>query len=186
MKKTKNKKIMKNKIAQVWVETVIYTLIGLVIIGILLALVMPQIEKMKDRAVLKQTIDAFDLIDKKINDVEQSVGSIGKVDFKLSKGTFLIDGNINKLIYTLENTRLEFSEVGSSINEGNLIIETEKHGSRFNVKITRNYTSSLDLLFENLDQSKLIQPGPSPYKIYMENKGQFAIDTLTRIDFTIG
>ena len=45
----KNKKF--NKGGQVWVETVVYTLIGLVLISLVLAFATPAIQKQKDNAV---------------------------------------------------------------------------------------------------------------------------------------
>jgi hypothetical protein len=177
---------MKKIKSQIWIETVIYTLIGLVIIGVLIAIANPQIEKIKDRSVLKQTMDAMDIMDTKISEVEQSAGAVGIVNFKISKGKFLIDGENNNLLYTLEDSRLEFSEVGEVIKEGNLLITTEKHGNRFNVIIKRDYSSLIDIVVAgNSDAKKLLQPGAVSYKIYIENKGQDTVDSLTKIDFKV-
>ena len=49
----KCKKFLK---AQVWVETAVYTIIGLAIIGIILAIANPSIQRYKDNAVIEQTI----------------------------------------------------------------------------------------------------------------------------------
>ena len=62
MRKIKNKKR-----GQIWVETVIYTLIGLTIIGLLLAVSKPQIDKQKDKALIEQKIFYGLLAFKKIN-----------------------------------------------------------------------------------------------------------------------
>ena len=55
------------KRSQVWVETVIYTLIGLAVIGILLAAAKPKIDEMRDKLVVEQTIDSMNSIDEKIS-----------------------------------------------------------------------------------------------------------------------
>ena len=52
--------------AQIWVETVIYTLIALAIMGLLLALIKPTIEEKKDKAVIEQSKLILDDINKKI------------------------------------------------------------------------------------------------------------------------
>ncbi len=39
----------------------------------------------------------------------------------------------DKLIYTLENTKLELSEAGQEIQEGNILLKTEEYGRNFNV-----------------------------------------------------
>ena len=54
---------------QIWVETVIYTLIGLALMGLVLAFVMPKINESKDRIILQQTITSLNDIDEKINSV---------------------------------------------------------------------------------------------------------------------
>ena len=54
------------KKGQVWIETVVYTLIGLSIIAIILTMAMPQIDKMKDKSVVEQTATALNELDKKI------------------------------------------------------------------------------------------------------------------------
>ena len=61
---------MKEKKAQVWVETVIYTLIGLTVIGILLGFSKPKIDSMKDKIIIEQTIDLFERINSLILDVQ--------------------------------------------------------------------------------------------------------------------
>lgn len=189
----KSNKKMKNKNkSQIWVETVVYTLIGLTIIGVLLAIANPQLEKMRDRSLIKQTIDAMNVLDEKISNVAESSGEIGKVNFKLAKGRLLINGSRNNIVYTLEDTRLEFSQLGKEIKEGEINITTIQHGNRFNVYLKKDYNSSIDISIaipgggDNTDAIKLLQAGPTDYAIYIENKGQLGVDDKTKIVFSIG
>ena len=92
-----------NKRGQIWVETAIYTLIGLIIIAIVLSIATPQIEKMKERAIIKQTITALNEFNNEIKNVEQAAGSVKIVFFKITQGKLEIDSKQNKIIYTLEN-----------------------------------------------------------------------------------
>jgi uncharacterized membrane-anchored protein YitT (DUF2179 family) len=39
---------MKERIGQIWIETVLYTLIGLALIGMVLAFIMPKINETKE------------------------------------------------------------------------------------------------------------------------------------------
>jgi type II secretory pathway pseudopilin PulG len=187
-KKMKNKNIKKS---QIWVETVVYTLIGLTIIGILLAIVSPQVEKMRDRNIIMQTIDAIEVMDAKISEVEQSAGSIGVVELKIAKGKFFINGSGNYTLYVLENTRLEFSELNRGIKQGNINITTKKNGNRFNVYLKRDYGSTIDIVvrtggIDDTDAIRLLQASPTPYKIYIENKKSpgFGLDDKTDIVFS--
>ena len=58
---------MRNKKGQVWIETVLYTLIGISLIGLVLAFVTPKINEAKDRAVVEQTINSLSTFDEKMN-----------------------------------------------------------------------------------------------------------------------
>ena len=122
------KKILrkKSKVAQVWVETAIYTLIGLTIIAIVMSVATPQIEKMKEKAIIGQTLEAMNHLNNEIIKVSQVVGNVKKISFKLTKGKLEINSSENKLTYVLENTRLEFSENGTEIKEGDVYFLTKQ------------------------------------------------------------
>jgi len=173
------------KKAQVWVETAVYTLIALIIISILLSLAYPQIEKIKDNSVIKQTIIALNVLDNKVIEVqEKGIGNVRKVDLKISKGFLEIDSENNEIIYTLEDTKLEYSEIDEEINQDNLIIKTEKFGGRYKITIKRTYNSDiLNITYDNEENLKTIYPGGTPYSIIIENKGE--IEGKLNIDFKI-
>ena len=178
------------KKAQVWVETAVYTLIGLTIIGILLAIVTPQIEKIKDKSLVEQTITALNQLDTKIQETEQTGGNIRIVDFKITKGTIeiipddLIESTPAKIIYTLENTKLELSQPDEEIQEGNIKIITEEFGARYKITLTLEYPN-LHLTYNNQDTPKILQPGSQPHKIKIENIGDQSVDENIHIDFNL-
>jgi len=173
----------KSKLAQVWVETAVYTLIGLTIIAILLAIITPQIDKMKDRTIIENTVTALEEINSKILDASGTAGNVRLIDLKLAKGTLTIDPSNDELIYTLENTRLELSESGEELKEGNLFLKTEKTGSRFKIILTLPY-DNIDLTFNNQDiTDKTLQQGAIPYNLKIENMGE--LNTKPNIDLNI-
>ena len=55
--------------SQIWVETVIYTLIGLVIIGILLSIVTPRIKEKQDEILIESSKEMLSNIDSTIEEV---------------------------------------------------------------------------------------------------------------------
>jgi hypothetical protein len=176
--------IKKNITAQIWVETATYTLIGLVIIGILLAAAMPQIDKIKDRGVLTDTKEAMDLLDVDIRDIEQAPGNIRIFNLRMSKGKLEIDSENNSIRYILENTRLEFSEPGEVIKEGNFFIRTDTQGSRFAITMLLDYNNSINITYDN-QILKTLQPGTGGHKIKIENVGDNAFDEKTHLKFDI-
>lgn len=174
---------MKNKKSQIWVETAIYTLIGLTIIAILLAIANPQIEKIKDKGTINQAMDAMNIIDGKLSDVEQSIGGVGIASVKIGEGKLKINSPNDSLEYSLENTRLEFSQVGEDVRNGNLIVRTEKHGSRFNIYLIRYY-NGINITYDRAEIEKALQPGAVPYRIRIENRGKDNVNEKIIIDFS--
>ena len=89
---------IRNKNAQVWVETVIYTLIGLTIIGILLVATLPRIEEMKDQSLIEQSIQSLGKINEQIYDALKAPGNRRVIQqLSIGKGSFFIDGEKDKL-----------------------------------------------------------------------------------------
>ena len=177
---------MPNKQGQIWVETAIYILIGLALIAIIITVATPQIEKIKDKSVISQTVDALNELDNKIIGVQQSEGSVGKVIFKISKGRLEIDSNQDLIRYVLEDTKLELSEPGVEVKQGNIILVTEKSGARFNINLMINYSSKSDITNANNEDVKILQEGATPYNILIENKGsELGTETKTQLDFNV-
>lgn len=169
---------MNNKKSQIWVETAIYTLIGLTIIAILLAVANPQIEKIKDRGMITQATQSLNTLDEKISYISQSPGNIAVPSIKVGKGKFIINSSNDSIAYVLDNTLLEYRQAGANIIEGNLVVKTEKYGNKFNVFITRYY-SGVNITYDgNYNGVKYLEASSIPYKIRIENN-------QSNIDFKI-
>ena len=178
-----NKLIPDSKRSQIWVETAIYTLIGLTIIVIILAIANPQIEKIKDRSSIRQAMEAIETLEGKVSEVEQSPGSVGLATIRIGKGKIIINSTNNSINYILEDTSLEFSQQGINIKEGNFIVRTEKKGNKFRIILNRYYTG-LEMTYNGQERDNYLEPGAVPYKIRMENKGKNTLGDKTIIDFS--
>lgn len=172
----------KSKNAQVWVETAIYTLIGLTLITVVLSVALPQIEKIKDRETVKQTIVALNLLNQKISETREAPSSTRIYDLFLAKGKVEINCENDTISYLLQNTRLEFSQIGETIREGDIITKTERFGNRFNIILSINMSSNTNITFNSKEDLKTIQAAPSPYKIKIYNNatidssGRYVVD----------
>jgi type II secretory pathway pseudopilin PulG len=174
-----------DKKGQVWIETAIYTLIGLVIIGIILSVAMPQINKIQDKSIITQTIEALNELDNKLLSVGQDFGSVGVVNFRVGKGKLEIDPNTDTITYILEETRLELSEPGEVIKEGPISLETEEYGSRFKIILSMDYSTTYNITYEGDDvKIKTLQATSTPYKIQIENLGG-GITENVNMDFNV-
>lgn len=176
---------IKNNKAQIWVETAIYTLIGLVIISVVLSAALPQIDKMKDRNIIKQTAIALEDLDSKIVDVQQSPLNLRIAKLSISKGRIEINPNegIETVTFVLEGSRLMLSEPGKQVNEGGMILLTTQTGKKYDLTLTKNYSGKLDFSTEG-DQSqiKVLHASTVPYIIYIENMGDNVYSEPTHID----
>lgn len=161
---------MKNKKAQIWIETVIYTLIAIVLLGLVIAFAKPYIEKQKDKAIIDSAIGMMNEIDNQITDVKRKgVSNQREVSFFIKKGQVIVDAPNNEIKFELESTKYEASALGQTIQIPGtaLKIKTEKAGSNFKVAIWIKY-SDANILYENQDTLKEFETSPSPYRIMVE------------------
>jgi uncharacterized protein (UPF0333 family) len=178
-------KFLMQKKAQIWIETAIYTLIGLTIIVILITSATPQIEKIKDNGIISQTTEALITLNNEIFEVEQAGGAGRVVYFTVAKGKLKINAEDNIIQYVLEDTRLELTEENKTVKEGDIYILTKERGSRFDIFLTMNYTDRLNMTFNNEEKIEILQAGKIPYKIQIENKGDNLATEDTHIDFKL-
>jgi len=177
------------KQAQVWVETVIYTLIALTIIGVFLSFAKPKIEEIQDKAIIEQSIEMLEDINKIIlNTVEKGSGNQRKVEVGIKKGFLLVNGTGDQLLFEIDG-KYPFSEPGDNgaqgpkIPIGNLLVTTKEIGNVNTVTLISNYGNKYNITYHGKDQSKVLSRSPSPYRIVILNRG----DTggLNQIDISI-
>lgn len=162
------------KKAQVWVETVIYTLIGLAIIGILLAVSKPKIDSTKDELLIDQSVNSLNVIHGKVYEAQQKgVGNRRTVDLKVSKGEFVVDGNNNSLYWIIDSA-YEYSDPDEIVPLGDIKIKTTEKGDRWEIKLFIEY--DFDLKFDEGNVEKKFEAAPSPYSLIFENLGGGVID----------
>lgn len=169
------------KRGQVWIETVIYTLIALAMIGMVLAFVKPKIEEFQDRAIITQSLDILKNIDSVINDIE--VGGSGNqrvVEIGIKKGTLKIDGNNDSLIFEIES-KCEYSEPGEEYQEGEVIVTTKKKGEIDLVKLRISY-SNYNITYNNEEKIKSLTKASTSYKLIISNKGKFNDKTVINME----
>jgi len=104
---------VKNKRGQIWVETVIYTLMGVVIISLALAFIKPKIEEIQDKGIIDQSLNLIKYIDEKISEMKVS-GNVRIVNLEVKKGEFVIDGKSQQLFFEIE-TPHSYSELDQNV-----------------------------------------------------------------------
>ena len=171
------------KKGQVWIETVIYTLIAFVMIGLVLSYAYPKIQEAQDQAIIQQSVDMLKTIDSTILTIG-AAGSQRYLELAIKKGDLKIDGENNKLIFEIE-TQSVYSEPGKDINDGNVVILTEEKSGYNLVTLTIDYSETYNLQFGGADILKIISKASNAYKLTILNDGEDETEKII-LDFSLG
>ena len=163
----------RGKQGQVWVETVIYTLIGLTIMGAIIAVVTPKITQMNDKILLTQTIDSMNKLNEQIQDSFLYAGSQREITLMVKKGEYTIDAPNDNIQYLLKNTNLLYSQPNISITQGDMkILTVEKPGGKkYDIYLTLHYDVNLTYGSENKEINKTLTSAPVAYRLLVINRG---------------
>lgn len=172
---------MKNKKGQVWIETVTYTLVAFILIGLVLSFAKPKIESLQDQAIIEQSFKILKQIDLKINEVDDyGDGNKRKIELELKKGELLFNSTNNSITFNLDG-KFMYSEPGQLYNEGDYEILTTEFGKDYVVTIKKEYPN-LNFTYNNKKESKIIPRSASPYTIFITNNGGVGVQN---IDFSL-
>jgi len=180
MKQKSKTLVMSQSEGQIWVETVIYTLIALVLIGAVLVFITPKIQEIQDKAIIEQSIGMLKNIDSTVSSIVLG-GSGNKriIEIGIKNGNLIINSEEDKIIFEMESQYV-YSQEGENISIGSVTVLTEKTGSSNKITLTSDY-SKYDLTYEGKNESKTITQASTPYKLSIENRG----GVKTVIDFTL-
>ncbi|MBS3090319.1 hypothetical protein J4433_00950 [Candidatus Pacearchaeota archaeon] len=173
------------KNAQVWIESVLYTLIGLAIIGLLLAVMRPKIAQTQDQFIIQQTIRALNEIDNKILEIKQATGNRRIIEFQLSKGELTILASDDRIEWKLPGSSYMYSEPGFTASVNNIKVLTDKIADKYDITLILDYKNKNDLLIDSTQTSRTLQPAKTPYSLTVENAGQDAQSKLIKVDFSV-
>ena len=161
----------KKNSGQVWVETVVYTLIALLMIGLVLTFAKPKIEELQDKAIIEQSVNMLEDIDSIIQDIKIAPGNKREVGLGLKKGELSIDGQNDKLVFSIDSKHT-YSEPGEEYEYGHILVYTEEVGKINKVNLTRDYSETYNIQWEERDELKLISKSSTNYRIFVSNIGE--------------
>jgi len=172
------------KRGQVWVETVIYTLIAFALIGAVLGFAKPKIEEIQDKAIIEQTIQMLEDINSQIDFIKEVEGNKRLIEIGIKKGTLKIDGVEDELVFELKS-RYQYTEPGANVDVGSLVAHTEEKGKFNDVTLTIEF-SNYNITYNGKDMEKLLNPVSIPHKLFIENRGDPSDVGKINIDFSLG
>lgn len=164
--------------AQVWVETVVYTLIALTVIGIFLTFAKPKIEEIQDKTIIDQSVNILEDVNSIIGTlIERGAGNKRIIEVGIKKGKLTIDGENDQLIFEIDGRSI-YTEPGIDGTQGkfvkvssNVIASTQKIGNLNKVMLISNY-SNYNITYQNNKESKTLVKSPTRYKISISNEGE--------------
>lgn len=162
-----------NKRAQIWIETVLYTLIGLGLISLILAFVMPRINDSKDKATVEQSIQSLNEIHKVIEDIYLAPGNQRPIALSIKRGEFFVDSTNDQIGFLISDLKSPYSQLDTPIQYGAITILSQKGQKSNSVSLTLNYSSQLNLTFNGQDDSiiKKFSAASIPYKLLLKSQG---------------
>ncbi len=168
----------------IWVSTVLYVLIGLAIVGGLLAIVKPKIAETSDRLIIDQTKESINVFDDLVIRTREAVGTRLSYKIKIDKGSFVIDC-ANEKLYWYSTSSYKPGEENVTISEGDLKLYTTREGGVWNVTLTRDFSRDAINFSLGGDSSKVkvLTKATTPYRIWISNNGTF--NNAQQIDLEI-
>ena len=157
--------------AQIWVETVIYTLIAFVMIGLVLSFIRPKIEQVRDEAIIEETIRLMEDLDNIILSVRDVTGNQRLIDMNIKKGVLNIDGIKNQVDFKMESA-FTYSQPGEDVLYGDIVVRTMKKTGDLNViTLVSNYSKDYDIQYKEENKLMSLTQSPTPYRTSVSNKG---------------
>ena len=158
------------KRGQVWVETVTYTLIAFVLIGLILAFVKPKIEQIQDHSVIDQSISMMKQINSVIQEViDAGVGNKRTLELSLKKGSLNFNTSTNTIYFEMDSKYL-YSELNQSYSDGGVLVTTNSLGKYYVVDLALSY-HDYNLTFNDQKITKKILKAGTSYNLYITNNG---------------
>lgn len=171
------------KSGQVWVETVIYTLIALSLIAILLAFAKPKIDETRDKLIIEQTIESMNSINDEIISVQIAPGNKRVLSVKISKGSFYLDPTTDEISWEIEDSKYKYSEIGQEVSLGNLDILTEE-SQPYRIIISTEHP--VDFTNDGSETDLLrVDAASAPYQFTITNEGVSESAARLRIDVSV-
>lgn len=175
---------MINKKAQIWIETVLYTLIGLALIGLVLAFVMPRVNESKDKLVVDQSISSLNSIDKIINEIWLSPGNQRPITLTVKRGELSIDSQNDLFVFTIDDLNKPFSQPETPIAFGKIVAISHKGPKLSSITLTLNYSGQVNITYNGMDSPivKKFTAAPLAYRITLSSKGDINGNGLFVVD----
>lgn len=155
---------------QVWIETVVYTVIGLSLIALVLGFAVPKVNQAKDKLAVEQGIRSLQEIDEKINAVmARGDGNVRIVEVIMKRGNLMINTSENTIALILNNIQKPYSEVDVPIYIGPIQVISKKAQRGYIASLSIDYIFNITYAGEELQEPKIFTSAAIPYRFSITN-----------------
>ncbi|MEK6888746.1 MAG: hypothetical protein AABW80_01420 [Nanoarchaeota archaeon] len=158
---------------QVWIETVLYTLIGLALIGMVLAFALPKINQTRDEIIVDQTIESLKELDNLINGVaDQGPGNRRTYEIGIKRGSLTFNSEEDIIEFRIKDLADLYSEEGIEIENGRVKILSSSGQKDKEILLSLDYENKINISYAGRDEIKEFSAAPIPYKLSVTNERQ--------------
>ena len=170
-------KINNEKRAQIWIETVIYTTIALILISVVLAFFTPKINQAREKLVIEQSIQQLQELDDKIQAVvSKGEGNRRIVQIKINTGTIFINSSNDSISIVMEGLRGLYAEPNVLIKSGSVGILVEKKQRGSSVHLSLNYPFNITYSGKDSEEPAVFTYAANAYKFSLTNNRNSGVD----------
>ncbi|MEK6927576.1 MAG: hypothetical protein AABX11_04025 [Nanoarchaeota archaeon] len=163
---------MKYKKGQVWIETTLYTLIGLAIIAMVLTYALPKITSYQEKIVIEQSINSMRQLDSLINAVASAgPGNRRSYDINFKTGELIFNGSSENVYFILKELSKPYSEVGIPINQKGVVVKTSQETKKYSTRLDLNYNSNNTDIATEDGAILSLPPSAVGYRIWVYHNG---------------
>lgn len=155
---------------QIWVETVIYTLVAFTLMGLVLAFVVPKVQETQDKGIIQQSIGIMDNIDSTLRNLG-GPGNQRVIQLSIQKGSLTIDAVNDRINFNIESN-YQYSQPGENVTVGNLVVQDEKENSLDVINMALDYSGLYNLSYNGQKITKTLTSASTPYTVIISDKGQ--------------
>ena len=130
---------------QVWIETVLYTVIGLAIIALVLSFAYPKLRAAQENLLIEQSIATLNNLDKVITTVnERGPGNVRTYTLSIKRGRLIFDEKGEKITLEIKGIKTEYSEPGAPFSDGRVTVTTNEASKGYTVTLSLSYLHPTD------------------------------------------
>ena len=173
---------MKRKLAQIWMETLLYTVVGLAIIGAVLSFAIPKLEQNKERAIISEQISTLKILDALVLDLANApAGNTRIYSVSIDRGVLTIDGVKNAIYFSIPEIGVKYSEESVVVRDGRVSVLTSSAGKKkYTIDLSTSYDiSGINLTVDGHDNTMELTPAPTPYTLQIAKEQSFHVDSTT-------